>query len=89
MTAAEMDATAKAWIAIPFHPVSRLLKGDEDGSVQSSIVLRNPVSGNPEAAGHAENALASAGHFASLRGGIAAAGRGPSPVIRLHVTARA
>ena len=70
-------------------PLGGLLLGDEDGSVHSSIVLRSPVSGNPQVAGHAADALASAGHLASLRGGTAAAGGRPSPVGRLHVAARA
>ena len=75
-----------------------LLLGDHDGSFHRSVLLRGPVSGNPEFAGHAAHALARVGHFASLRGSegwghtAAAAGGGSwaawhSPVGRLHVAA--
>ena len=70
-------------------PAGGLLLGNEDGSVHSSSLLRSPVSGNPQVARHATDALASADHLASLRGGTTAAGREPSPVDRVQVAARA
>ena len=67
--------------------VGGVLLGDQDGSIHSSILLRGPVSGDLEVAGHAADALASPGHFASLKGGkdlghtAAAAGVGPAPEV--------
>ena len=97
VSAAVMAATAEAWLACLAFSGGFLL-GDQNGSVHSSNLLRGPVSGNPRVAGHAANALASAGHFASLRNAAdlgqtaAAAGRGswlgwPCPVGGLQVAA--
>ena len=61
-------------------PVGGLLLANEGGSAHSSILLHGPISGNLEAAGHAADALVSAGHLAALKGGTAAAGRESSPV---------
>ena len=47
-------------------PVGGLFLGNQDGSVHHSVLLRGPVSGNPEVAGHAADALAHVSHFALL-----------------------
>ena len=50
-------------------PVVDFLLGDQDGSVQGSVLLRDLISGHPEVVGYTADTLASTGHFASLRGG--------------------